>query len=116
AGSRLGMGVRGGKIVGVRGRGVDRVNHGRLGPKGLYGWQANNAQDRLLHPPVPRADELRETTWDEALDLVAERSRELLATKGAGALGFYTTGQLFIEDYYTLAPVARAARAQEHTD
>jgi len=29
--------VSGGRIVGVRGRERDRVNHGRLGPKGLHG-------------------------------------------------------------------------------
>ena len=28
-------------MVGVRGRAEDRVNHGRLGPKGLYGWQGS---------------------------------------------------------------------------
>ena len=44
---------------GVRGRGDDRVNRGRLGPKGLYGWQANNSADRLLHPLVRRDGELR---------------------------------------------------------
>lgn len=29
-------GVKNNKIVGVRGRAMDRVNKGRLGPKGLY--------------------------------------------------------------------------------
>ena len=96
--------------------GSDRVNHGRLGPKGLYGWQANNAADRLLHPLVRRDGELREASWDEAMDLVVERSRELLATKGSGALGFYTSGQLFIEDYYTLALVARGGIGTNHLD
>ena len=47
----------------------DRVNHGRLGPKGLYGWQANNAADRLLRPLVRRDGELREASWDEAMEL-----------------------------------------------
>jgi ferredoxin-nitrate reductase len=37
------MAVKDGRIVGVRGRGVDRVNKGRLGPKDLFGWQANNS-------------------------------------------------------------------------
>ena len=101
---------------GVRGSGSDRVNHGRLGPKGLYGWQANNAGDRLLHPLVRRDGELREATWDEAMNLVVERSRELLASKGSGALGFYTSGQLFIEDYYTLALVARGGIGTNHLD
>ena len=31
------IGVKKGKVVGVRGRATDRVNHGRLGPKGLNG-------------------------------------------------------------------------------
>jgi anaerobic selenocysteine-containing dehydrogenase len=50
-GCGLDIGVAGGRIVGVRGRAGDRVNHGRLGPKGLHGWQANNARDRLTRPP-----------------------------------------------------------------
>jgi hypothetical protein len=33
--------VTDGRMVGVRGRADDRINHGRLGPKDLYGWQAN---------------------------------------------------------------------------
>ena len=115
-GCALDIGVRDGQIVGVRGRGMDRVNRGRLGPKGLYGWQANNASDRLRRPLVRRDGELREATWDEAMGLVVERSRELLAAKGSGALGFYTTGQLFLEDYYTLALVARGGIGTNHLD
>src|SRR4051794_25983992 len=38
-GCGMDIGVTDGRIVGVRGRAGDRVNHGRLGPKGLYGWQ-----------------------------------------------------------------------------
>ena len=115
-GCALDIGVREGRIVGVRGREVDRVNHGRLGPKGLYSWHANNAADRLTRPLVRRDGALRETDWDEALELVTERSRELLAANGSGALGFYTTGQLFLEDYYTLALVARGGIGTNHLD
>jgi anaerobic selenocysteine-containing dehydrogenase len=50
------------------------------------------------------------------MDLVVERSRELLASKGSDALGFYTSGQLFIEDYYTLALVARGGIGTNHLD
>jgi hypothetical protein len=107
-GCALDIGVRGDRIVGVRGRAVDRVNHGRLGPKGLYGWQANNALDRLTRPLVRQGPELREATWEEAMNLVVDRTRDIHGRKGGGALGFYTSGQLFLEDYYTLALVARA--------
>lgn len=36
-GCGIDIGVKEGKVVGVRGRAMDRVNKGRLGPKGLNG-------------------------------------------------------------------------------
>jgi ferredoxin-nitrate reductase len=115
-GCGLDIGVRGDRIVGVRGRAVDRVNHGRLGPKGLYGWQANNALDRLTRPLVRQGPELREATWEEAMNLVVDRTRDIHGRKGGGGLGFYTSGQLFLEDYYTLALVARGGLGTNHLD
>jgi anaerobic selenocysteine-containing dehydrogenase len=115
-GCALDIGVADGRIVGVRGRAGDRINHGRLGPKGLYGWQANNSPDRLTRPLVRRNDTLEETDWDTAMDAVVERARSLLNEKGPGAFGFYTTGQLFIEDYYTLAVLARGGIGTNHVD
>jgi anaerobic selenocysteine-containing dehydrogenase len=115
-GCALDIAVADGRIVGVRGREVDRINHGRLGPKGLYGWQANNSAERLTRPLVRRNGTLEETTWDEALDLVVSRSRHLLVETGPSALGFYTTGQLFLEDYYTLGVVVRGGIGTPHLD
>jgi anaerobic selenocysteine-containing dehydrogenase len=115
-GCGLDIGVRDGRIVGVRGRADDRVNRGRLGPKGLYGWQANNSPDRLTRPLIRRNGELQEGSWDEAMDLVVARSRELLESMGPLALGFYTSGQLFAEEYYAQAKVARAGLGTPHLD
>ncbi|HEV2743583.1 MAG TPA: hypothetical protein VGV91_10530, partial [Rubrobacter sp.] len=56
--------VKDGRMVGVRGRSMDRVNKGRLDPKDLFGWQANNSEDRLLRPLVRRDGELVEASWD----------------------------------------------------
>src|SRR4051794_3837930 len=108
--------VQDGRLVGVRGRAVDRVNRGRLGPKDLFGWQANHAEDRLTKPLVRRDGELRAASWDEAMGLIVERSRTLLAERGPSALGFYTSGQLFLEEYYTLAIIARAGIGTNHLD
>jgi ferredoxin-nitrate reductase len=43
-GDALDIAVRDDRIVGVRGRSVDRVTKGRLDPKDLFGWQANNSE------------------------------------------------------------------------
>jgi ferredoxin-nitrate reductase len=115
-GDALDLAVKDGRIVGVRGRADDRVNRGRLGPKDLFGWQANNSEDRLKRPLVRKNGEFEETSWDEAMGLIVERSKELLEEKGPLAFGFYTTGQLFLEEYYTLAVVGRAGLGTPHMD
>ena len=42
-----------------------------------------------------------------AMHAVATRTKHLLAEHGPGSIGFYTTGQLFLEEYYTLAVLGR---------
>lgn len=116
-GDALDIAVKDGRIVGVRGRAGDRVNRGRLGPKDLFGWQANASPDRLTRPLV-RDDggDLVETDWDTAMDRVVRRSKELLEEQGPSALGFYTSGQLFAEEYYTLGVIAHAGIGTNHVD
>jgi anaerobic selenocysteine-containing dehydrogenase len=91
-GCGLDIAVKDGRMVGVRGRTGDRVNHGRLGPKGLFGWQANHAPDRLTRPLVRRDGELVPSDWDTAMGLLVDRSTELLAGDGGGAIGSTTPG------------------------
>jgi anaerobic selenocysteine-containing dehydrogenase len=115
-GDALDIAVAGNRIVGVRGRADDRINHGRVDPKDLYGWQANSSSDRLTQPLIRRDGELQATDWDTAMTAIVDRSRELLESEGPGALGFYTTGQLFAEDYWTLTTIARAGISTNHLD
>jgi anaerobic selenocysteine-containing dehydrogenase len=115
-GDGLDIAVKDGRIVGVRGRADDRVNHGRLGPKDLFGWQANNSPDRLTRPLIRRGGDLVETDWDTAMQAVVARTKELLEEQGPSAIGFYTTGQLFLEEYYTLALIAHGGIGTNHLD
>ena len=77
-GDAMDIAVKDGRIVGVRGTATDRVNHGRLGPKDLFGWQANNSPDRLTRPLIRRDGQLVETDWDTAMNAVVTRTKELL--------------------------------------
>jgi anaerobic selenocysteine-containing dehydrogenase len=115
-GDGLDIAVKDGRIVGVRGRAVDRVNRGRLGPKDLFGWQANRSSDRLTAPLVRRDGRLVATDWGAAMDAVAGRTLELLAERGPSSVGFYTTGQLFLEEYYTLALIGHGGIGTNHMD
>ncbi|QIX60057.1 molybdopterin-dependent oxidoreductase [Hymenobacter sp. BT18] len=115
-GCGLDIGVKDGRIVGVRGRAEDRINHGRLGPKGLHGWEANHSSDRLTKPLIRRNGQLEEVSWEEAMRLIVERSQELIRQHTASAIGFYTSGQLFIEEYYTLGVLGKAGLGTPHMD
>jgi ferredoxin-nitrate reductase len=109
--------VKDGRMVGIRGRAQDRVNHGRLGPKGLYGsWQGETHKDRLTRPLIRVDGQLVETDWDTAMGRIVDRSKDLLASKGALSHGFYTSGQLFLEEYYALGILGKAGIGTPHMD
>src|SRR4051812_41806923 len=101
------IGVRDGRIVGIRGRAVDVVNKGRLGPKGLNAWEANHSPDRLVRPLIRKRGALQAASWDEAMDLIGKRAKDVRDRYTASAIGFYTTGQLFLEEYYTLGVIGK---------
>ncbi len=109
--------VKDGAMVGVRGRAGDLVNHGRLGPKGLFAsWQGVSHRDRLKRPMVRENGRLVECDWDTAMNRIVERSRQLLRDRGPLSHGFYTSGQLFLEEYYALAVIGKAGIGTPHMD
>ena len=111
------LAVADGRIVGVRGLATDRVNKGRLDVKDYYGWQAINSADRLTTPLMRGDDgELAAVDWDTAMSAIVDRSKQLLDADGPGSIGFYTTGQLFLEEYWTLATLVRAGIGTNHLD
>ncbi|MFB1296961.1 molybdopterin oxidoreductase family protein [Mycobacterium sp. pW049] len=115
-GDALDIAAQDGRIVGVRGRPEDRVNHGRVDAKDLFGWRANASPDRLTTPWIRVDGRLVPTDWDTAMDVIVSRSTELLDTCGPAAIGFYTSGQLFLEEYYTLGVIAHGAIGTNHVD
>ena len=116
-GCGIDIAVKDGAMVGVRGRAMDIVNHGRLGPKGLFAsWQGMQNEDRLTRPLVRENGRLVEADWDTAMERIVERSRALLDEKGPLSHGFYTSGQLFLEEYYVQAIVGKAGVGTPHMD
>ncbi|MBA8803302.1 anaerobic selenocysteine-containing dehydrogenase [Nocardioides ginsengisegetis] len=57
-----------------------------------------------------------ETDWETAMGRIVEVSKGLLAEKGPLSHGFYTSGQLFLEEYYTLAVIGKAGLGTPHMD
>ena len=95
---------------------MDRVNKGRLGPKGLHGWVANNHKDRLKKPLLRIDGALREVSWDRAMQELVAKMRSTKEKYSPGAIGFYNSGQLLLEEYYALAMVGDIGIGTPHMD
>src|SRR5438105_14615880 len=50
------------------------------------------------------------------MDLIGSGTRDLRARDTASAIGFYTTGQLVSEEYYTLGVIGKAGLGTPHMD
>ncbi len=83
-------------IVKVRGDEDHPANFGRLCSKGLALGETAISDGRLLKPSINNAD----CTWDQALDHVADKFKNIIAEHGPDAVAFYVSGQLLTEDYY----------------
>ena len=72
------------------------ANFGRLCSKGAALGETLSLDDRILHPSINGA----RASWDDALDLVAERFTDAIAGHGPDSVAFYLSGQILTEDYY----------------
>ncbi|HEV7921185.1 MAG TPA: nitrate reductase [Thermoanaerobaculia bacterium] len=116
-GCGLEIGASGNEIVAVRGRAHWPVNRGRLGPKGLNQFYANRHPTRALHPMVRNGKgKLVRATWDEAMSAVVQKFQETLIEHGPDGVAFYNSGQLLLEEYYTLGKIARAGLGTANID
>jgi assimilatory nitrate reductase catalytic subunit len=72
------------------------ANFGRLCSKGAALAETLSNEDRLLQPEI----EGNPTSWDSALDYVANKFHSIIEQHGPDAVAFYVSGQLLTEDYY----------------
>ena len=94
------VGTQGGRIVGVQGDPQNPVNKGLLCVKGYLVALAPYGADRLTHPQIRRNGALVSASWEEALDLVARRFSDTLASGGPTAIAMYLSGQSTIPEGY----------------
>lgn len=82
--------------VTVKGDPDHPANFGKLCSKGSALGETVGLGHRITAPRIGGV----ETSWDEALQLVADRFSQTVAKHGPDAAAFYVSGQLLTEDYY----------------
>ena len=82
--------VEDGRLQSLRPDPDHALSRGRACPKGIAFTDVQNDPDRVLYPLRRTADGgFERVGWDEALDDIARRLSEILATHGGGAVGQY---------------------------
>ncbi len=107
--------VRDNEITRTRARESSAVNDIWLCDLGFFGHDYVKATDRLTSPLVRRDGRLEEATWDDALDLIAERlgaSRQ----RGEGRVAFLGGRRLSNEDAFVGARLFRQVVGTPHLD
>ena len=99
-------------IFSVKGDAAHPANHGRLCTKGAALHLSTDTWPRLLYPEING----ERTTWDQALDHVAGKFRQIIAAHGPDAVAFYVSGQLLTEDYYVFNKLAKGLMGTNNID
>ncbi len=96
--SFCGMGC--GQIVSSRGDSVIKIvpDQGEtLCSKGRFGFAAGNAE-RITRPLLRIAGELKESSWEEALQFIAKKSLAVKAKSEAGSIAIFASPSLTVEE------------------
>lgn len=110
-GCHVKVGVQGGKVVAIAGHPEAEVNKGLLCVKGYHVGGILYGEDRLKHPMVRRDGKLERISWNEAIDLAANKIME-----APDQFGFYGSGQWTIPEGYAAQKLMKGGLSNNHIE
>ncbi|WP_393960025.1 formate dehydrogenase subunit alpha [Priestia megaterium] len=75
--------------------------------KGKFGWDFVNSEKRITKPLIRKNGAFVESSWEEALDLVASRLSSINQQYGHGSVGFISSSKITNEENYVIQKLAR---------
>jgi predicted molibdopterin-dependent oxidoreductase YjgC len=98
--------------------GVEEVapNYGSLCVKGRFGYDFIHSPDRLTTPLIKENSQFREASWEEALDLVAEKLGSTKSKHGPDSIGVLTSARITNEENYIAQKFTRAVLQTNNID
>jgi len=108
--------VKNGGVIGVSPSKAHPVSQGRLCVKGLNSWEIIEHKERLKRPLVKKNGRFIESSWDEALDLVAKRFSGIKKKYGPDSLGVWGSARCTNELNYLAQKLARAVFGTNNVD
>jgi predicted molibdopterin-dependent oxidoreductase YjgC len=115
-GCQIYLHVQDGKVVKVTGAEETGPNYGSLCVKGRFGFNFINSPERLTDPLIKENGKFRKASWDEALNLVADRLGAIKNESGPDSIGVFTSARVSNEDNYVAHKFTRAALKTNNID
>ncbi len=118
-GCQMELNVHEDRIVSVTGNSAfGEPNLGSLCAKGRFGMDFVHHPDRLKKPLIRRekGGDLEEASWEEALDLVASRLKEIMEKSGPDALAGLSSARCTNEENYLFQKFMRAGIGTNNVD
>lgn len=91
-------------------------NKGRLCVKGRFGYDFIYSEERLKTPLIRENNGFREASWDEALDLVADKFKEIIKKHGPDAVAGVSCARSINEDSYQMQKLFRSVFGTNNID
>jgi predicted molibdopterin-dependent oxidoreductase YjgC len=115
-GCQMHLHVRKDRIVKVTGVEELGPNYGSLCVKGRFGYDFVHDSGRLTKPMIREKGILREASWDEALNLVAQKLKSIQSQHGADAIGVLSSARITNEENYLVQKFTRAVVGTNNVD
>ena len=115
-GCQIELNIKDNRIVKIYGVEDGSDNKGNLCVKGRFGFDYVHHPDRLTTPLIKRNGKFEEASWDEALDLIATRFKELKDKYGSDALAGLSSAKCTNEENYLFQKFVRTCFGTNNVD
>lgn len=115
-GCNFDLNVRNDKVIGVTSNPDSIVNGRLLCVKGRFGTDFIHNPERLTTPLIKKEGQFVKASWDEALDLIAEKFTTIKNTYGPDALAALSSARCTNEENYLMQKFMRTAIGTNNVD
>jgi predicted molibdopterin-dependent oxidoreductase YjgC len=115
-GCQFELNVMDNRVIGVTTDVDTGVNQGSLCVKGRFGYEFIGDESRLKKPLIKENGAFREASWEEALDLVAEKFKAIRDEHGPDAIAGLTSAKCTNEENFLFQKFMRAVIGTNNVD
>jgi predicted molibdopterin-dependent oxidoreductase YjgC len=115
-GCGLSVTVEDNQISQVRGDKTSLTSHGETCVKGALGWRYVSSPRRLTTPLIRKNGQLVPSSWEEALQLIAEKFHAIKNQYGPDAFGCFSSSRSTNELNYLAAKLMRTVLGTNNID